>query len=112
MINKTVSNSFFVFKPTYVDKHAGPGAVTTETTVYGMSPSNLSFATKQYLQRYGLVGQGKDIQSSKGPGACEPYLVRQNTDPRFSLPFTAPAIGSSNDRILDVTAIRNQPKLL
>ncbi|CAG7827502.1 unnamed protein product, partial [Allacma fusca] len=28
---------------------------STDTTVYGMSSTNLSFATKQYLQKYGLV---------------------------------------------------------
>jgi hypothetical protein len=65
-----------------------------------MSPNNLSFATKQYLQRYGLVKEESKRNET---------LDKRNDMPRMS---TENAIGLEDNRILDITAIKNQPKLL
>ncbi|CAL8100931.1 unnamed protein product [Orchesella dallaii] len=79
------------------------GAGGTETTVYGMSSNNLSFATKQYLQRYGLVNQPVATE------AASDHYYGQTARPTVPNTHQMP---SKSDRILDITAIRNQPKLL
>lgn len=72
-----------------------PGA---ETTMYGMSPGNLSFATKEYLKKHGLVGDSKVPQIAQGGFGNPAYQPAQDM--------------FRTDKILDITAIRNQPKLL
>ncbi|OXA58829.1 SCL-interrupting locus protein [Folsomia candida] len=78
-------------------------AVPTETTLYGMTASNLSFATKDYLQRYGLVTQQPPPHQSPNP--VNPPRVPSKPPHKKS-----PSLKS--DRILNMTAIKNQPMLL
>lgn len=82
---------------------------STDTTIYGMSSTNLSFATKQYLQKYGLVKHRSNaaaVAAAPAPGPANPTGNRIFSDDDL------PRNYNSNNRILDVTALRNQPKLL
>ncbi|ODM96929.1 SCL-interrupting locus protein [Orchesella cincta] len=83
-------------------KKGGPSG--TETTVYGMSSNNLSFDTKQYLQRYGLVNQPTTVEAPP-----ENLYGQQPLRPQVQ---NVQQMAHKSNRILDITAIRNQPKLL
>lgn len=84
----------------------------TETTVYGMSANNLSFATKQYLQRYGLVGQGDPPPSNLTIPDSIRSLPTHAPVATSGMPAIMPTFQNKSDRILDITAIKNQPKLM
>ena len=80
---------------------------STDTTIYGMSSTNLSFATKQYLQKYGLV---KHKSSPGGHRAPPPPPSNPAGNRIFSDDELPRNQAGNNNRILDVTAIRNQAK--
>ncbi len=87
----------------------------TDTTMYGMTSSNLSFATRQYLQRHGLVNSqngnasvGRDSRDDHNrqfqqqqqrylPNPCNPYPYH---------------LQRPMDRILDLSTLKNQPTLM
>ena len=87
----------------------------TDTTIYGMSSSNLSFATRQYLEKHGLVNSGGGAGNGgggarTGGGGAKPGRQPQNK--RF-LPNPCNPCHPQfpSDRILDMNALKNQPKL-
>ncbi|OXA54083.1 uncharacterized protein LOC110849718 [Folsomia candida] len=94
------SNELRGFDAIQTNATTGP----TETTVYGMTPSNLSFATKEYLHRYGLVTQQ---QSPRHQSPTPNEAPRQSRPPHKNF-----AKRYEEDRILNITEIKNQPKFL
>jgi len=80
----------------------------TDTTIYGMTSNNLSFATRQYLQRHGLVNPQYDLERDCDPEPRQP----QRFFPNPCHPPYQPQSRYPPDRVLDLTALRNQPKLV
>lgn len=80
-------------------------SVGTET-IYGMTPNSLSFATRDYLQRYGLVNSSQQQQQLQQEQQQQPpYSPRVLQQRQMNN-------GREEGRILDITAIKNQRKLL
>ena len=84
---------------------------STDTTIYGMSSTNLSFATKQYLQKYGLVKHRSNAAAAATAAVPAPGQANSPGNRIFS-DDDLPRNYNTNNRILDVTTLRNQPKLL
>lgn len=101
------------FPPSSPHVNNSPSKSATDTTLYGFPTKYLSFATKDYLQRHGL------IKTDESPN------YRQNNNNNVfntngNNPFFHNVGNGSNssknssdeERILDVTALKNQPKLI
>ena len=93
--------------------------------MFGMSSDSLSFSTVQYMQRHGLV-QGNNNYANAIPnsspsgansarnGPPEPGIAYNDNNNKCG-PYRSPncqGMLNPSDRILDLTSLKNQPKLL
>lgn len=79
-----------------------------------MTASNLSFATKDYLQRYGLVTNTPQQQQATPTAIPPPQQTPINRNIHIGHHHHNRKHSSNKpekDRILNMTVIKNQPKL-
>ena len=95
------------------------GASVNHLMVSNLQGTNMSFATMRYLQRYQLVPGKNNIQTediNALQNEMSPKADLKVTNPRNSpkqrLPFSQTPRTTCPSKILDISALKQQPKLL
>ncbi|XP_076346498.1 SCL-interrupting locus protein homolog isoform X2 [Tachypleus tridentatus] len=126
------TNNYTLLRKVLKTKVQEPGP--TDITLYGMPMNNLSFATKAYLERNGLAQKLPSCSDTISKEACdhnygenkaitssseETLWVLKNMEKRSpqqtqhgKMLFTNKEKNREFTRVLDITALRQQPKLL
>lgn len=95
--------------PVVVKRSSTRARSQRDLQVYGISQEVSSLATKNYLQKYGLVNRPQDFTPSQ---QNEGFKTNHKSNPKTTNSVRTQGRGKGNNRILDLEHLKRQPKFV